>query len=129
MPLLDLFWSMLWFFLFFAWIWLLISVFSDIFRSSDLSGGGKALWTLFVLILPYLGVFVYLIARGGQMQERSMEEAVRREEATRKYIQQAAGSAGGGGSSADEIAKLAQLRDQGHLTEAEFAAQKAKILA
>jgi hypothetical protein len=126
---LDLFWSMLWFFLFFAWIWLLISVFSDIFRSSDLSGGGKALWTLFVLILPYLGVFVYLIARGGQMQERSMEEAVRREEATRKYIQQAAGSAGGGGSSADEIAKLAQLRDQGHLTEAEFAAQKAKILA
>jgi hypothetical protein len=126
---LDLFWSMLWFFLFFAWIWLLISVFSDIFRSSDLSGGGKALWTLFVLILPYLGVFVYLIARGGQMQERSMEEAVRREEATRKYIQQAAGSAGGGGSSADEIAKLAQLRDQGHLTEAEFAAQKAKVLA
>jgi Short C-terminal domain/Phospholipase_D-nuclease N-terminal len=127
---LDLFWSMLWFFLFFAWIWLLISVFSDIFRSSDLSGGGKALWTLFVLILPYLGVFVYLIARGGQMQERSMEEAVRREEATRKYIQQAAaGSAGGGGSSADEIAKLAQLRDQGHLTEAEFATQKAKILA
>ena len=120
---------MLWFFLFFAWIWLLISVFSDIFRSSDLSGGSKALWTFFVLILPYLGVLIYLIARGGQMQERAMEEAARREEATRKYIQQAAGSSGGAASSADEIAKLAQLRDQGHLTEAEFAAQKAKILA
>jgi len=119
---------MLWFFLFFAWIWLLISVFSDIFRSSDLSGWGKALWTFFVLILPYLGVLVYLIARGSQMQERAMDEAARRDEATRKYIQQAAGS-GGSASSADEIAKLAQLRDQGHLTEAEFAAQKAKILA
>jgi len=128
-PLLDLFWSMLWFFLFFAWIWLLISVFSDIFRSSDLSGGSKALWTFFVLVLPYLGVLVYLIARGGQMQERAMDEAARREEATRKYIQQAAGGSAGAASSADEIAKLAQLRDQGHLTEAEFAAQKAKILA
>lgn len=126
MPLLDLFWSMLWFFLFFVWIWLLISVFADIFRSSDLGGGAKAFWILFVVVLPYLGVFVYLISRGGSMQERGAQEMARREQATRQYIQQAAGS---GGSAADEVAKLAQLRDQGHLTDAEFAAQKAKILA
>lgn len=128
MPLLDLFWTMLWFFLFFAWIWLLISVFSDIFRSADLSGWAKALWILFVVVLPYLGVLVYLIARGGEMQERAAETMAQREEATRKYIQEAAGSGGGARSSADEIAKLAQLRDQGHLTDAEFQAQKAKLL-
>lgn len=129
MPLLDLFWTMLWFFLFFAWIWLLISVFADIFRSADLSGWAKAFWILFVVILPYLGVLVYLISRGGKMQERAAQDMAQREQATRHYIQEAAGSAGGGVSSADEIAKLAQLRDQGHLTDAEFAAQKAKILA
>ena len=72
MPLMDLFWSMLWFFLFFAWIWLLITIFSDIFRSHDLSGWGKAFWTIFVVILPWLGVLIYLIARGGSMQERAM---------------------------------------------------------
>ena len=66
----QLLWSMLWFFLFLIWIWLLIVVFADIFRSSDLSGWGKALWTIFIIVLPYLGVFVYLIARGGTMQER-----------------------------------------------------------
>ena len=126
MPLLDLFWAMLWFFLFFAWIWLLISVFGDIFRSSDLSGWAKAFWILFVVLLPYLGVLVYLIARGGKMQERAVEDMAKREEATKQYIQQAAG---GGVSTADEITKLAQLRDQGHLTPAEFEAQKAKILA
>ena len=126
-PLLDLFWTMLWFFLFFAWIWLLISVFSDIFRSADLSGWAKALWILFVVVLPYLGVLVYLIARGGKMQERAAEAMAQREEATRKYIQEAAGSAGTV-SRADEIAKLAQLRDQGHLTDEEFQAQKSKLL-
>ena len=72
----DLFWSMLWFFLFFAWIWLLITIFSDIFRSHDLSGWGKAFWTIFVVILPWLGVLIYLIARGGSMQERAMAMAV-----------------------------------------------------
>ncbi|HEY7470186.1 MAG TPA: SHOCT domain-containing protein [Acidimicrobiia bacterium] len=126
MPLLDLFWSMLWFFLFFVWIWLLITVFADIFRSSDLSGWGKALWILFVVVLPYLGVLVYLIARGGSMQERAMEEMAEREKSYRQYIQEAAGSAGA--SAADELAKLGQLRAQGVITEDEFAAQKAKLL-
>jgi hypothetical protein len=117
---------MLWFFLFFVWIWLLITVFADIFRSSDLSGWGKALWILFVVVLPYLGVLVYLIARGGSMQERAMEEMAEREKSYRQYIQEAAGSAGA--SAADELAKLGQLRAQGVITEDEFAAQKAKLL-
>lgn len=127
MPLLDLFWAMLWFFLFFVWIWLLISVFGDIFRSDDLGGWGKALWIIFIVFLPYLGVLVYLIARGGKMQERAVSDMAKREEATRKYIQSAAGA--GGASAADELAKLGQLKTQGVLTEEEFAAQKAKLLA
>jgi hypothetical protein len=126
MPLLDLFWAMLWFFLFFVWIWLLITVFADIFRSDDLSGWGKALWVLFVVILPYLGVLVYLIARGKSMQERAVAQAAEQEKATRRYIQEVSST---GASSADELAKLAQLRDSGVITADEFAAQKAKILA
>jgi hypothetical protein len=74
----QVFLSMLWFFLFFIWIWLLIVVFADIFRSHDLGGWGKALWTIFVIVLPYLGVFVYLIARGGKMADRAAESAGRR---------------------------------------------------
>jgi Short C-terminal domain/Phospholipase_D-nuclease N-terminal len=127
MPLLDVFWAMLWFFLFFVWIWLLITVFADIFRSDDLSGWGKALWVLFVVILPYLGVLVYLIARGKSMQERAIAQSAEQEKATRRYIQEA--SSTGSASSADELAKLAQLRDSGVITADEFAAQKAKILA
>lgn len=125
MPLLDLFWAMLWFYMFFIWIWLLISIFGDIFRSDDLSGWGKAFWTLFVIVLPFLGVLVYLISRGNSMQERGMAEAANREAATRQYIQEAAGTT----SAADELAKLAALRDQGVLTSEEFAAQKAALLA
>ena len=127
----DLFWSMLWFFLFFAWIWLLITIFADIFRSDDLSGWGKAFWTIFVVILPWLGVLIYLIARGGSMQERAMAQAVAQEKAQREYIQQVSASSGGGSSasSADELEKLAKLQSQGVITAEEFAAQKAKILA
>jgi hypothetical protein len=72
-PLLNIFWTMLAFFLFFIWIWLLIVVFLDIFRSHDMGGFAKALWVIFVVVLPYLGVFVYLVARGGTMQERSAQ--------------------------------------------------------
>ena len=126
MPLMDLFWAMLWFFLFFVWIWLLITVFGDIFRSKDMSGWGKALWTIFVIATPYLGVFIYLIARGGSMQERAMEEMAAQEEMRRKYIQEVSSS--GGASAADELAKLGQLKAQGLLTDQEFAAQKAKLL-
>jgi hypothetical protein len=126
-PLLDLFWAMLWFFLFFAWIWLLISIFSDIFRSDDLSGWAKAFWTIFVVVLPLLGVLVYLIARGGSMQERAVAEMAAREKATRQYIQEV--SSGSGASTADELEKLGKLRDQGVLSPDEFNAQKAKLLA
>lgn len=125
MPLLDLFWSMLWFFMFFLWIWLLIMIFADIFRS-EISGWGKAGWVLFVIILPFLGVLIYLIANGDDMQNRSMKQAADAQNAQREYIQSVAG---GGSSSADEIEKLASLRDSGHITNEEFQAQKAKLLA
>lgn len=127
MPLLDLFWAMLWFFLFFAWIWLLISIFGDIFRSKDMGGWGKALWTLFVIILPLLGTLIYLIARGGSMAERSLEEAKEQDAAMQAYIRDAA--SGSGGSAADELKKLADLRTSGVISDQEFEAQKAKLLA
>ena len=125
MPLLDLFWAMLWFYLFFVWIWLLITVFGDVFRSRDLSGWAKAFWILFLIVLPLLGVLIYMISRGHAMSDRAAQDAAEREKATRQYIQEAAGST----SSADELAKLSQLRDSGVLTADEFAAQKAKLLA
>jgi hypothetical protein len=119
-------WSMVWFTLFFLWIWLLIAVFSDIFRSHDLGGGAKTLWTLFVIFLPYLGVFVYLIARGHKMSEHAMERAQAQDAAARAYIQNAAG---GGGSAAAELERLAALKQQGVIDQAEFDSMKAKILA
>jgi Short C-terminal domain len=125
MPLLDLFWAMLWFFLFFAWVWLLISLFADIFRSEDLSGWGKAGWTIFIVILPLLGALVYLIARGKSMTERTIKQAADQEKAMRTYVQDVASSSS---SVADEIGKLAALRDQGLLTAEEFNAQKASLL-
>ena len=121
----QVFWSMLWFTLFFLWIWTVIVVFSDIFRSDDLSGWSKALWSLFIIFLPYLGVFVYLIARGRTMQDRAVREAHDRDQQFRAYVQE---TAGGARSSADEVARLAELRSQGALTDAEFEQQKAKIL-
>jgi hypothetical protein len=123
----QVFWSMLWFFLFFIWIWMLIVVFGDIFRSSDLGGWGKALWIIFIIVLPYLGVFVYLIARGSKMQERAATDAAAHEVEFRRYVQDVASTSGGG--SADQIAKLVALRDQGVIDEAEFQQAKAKALA
>ena len=120
----QVFWSMLWFFLWIIWIWLLIVIFGDIFRSDDLSGWGKALWSIFVIFLPYLGVFVYLIARGHKIQEHHVREAQAQEAAMRQYVQNVAGS--GGGGTADEIARLADLRDRGVLREAEFQQAKTK---
>ncbi len=122
----EVFWSMLWFFLFFIWIWLLIIVFSDIFRSHDLSGWVKAIWIIFVILVPYLGVFVYLIARGHKMQDHAIEDAKAQDAAFRQYVQSAAGS---GTSSADELARLADLKAQGVLSEDEFQKAKAKVLA
>ena len=122
----DVFWSMLWFFMFFIWIWLLIVVFSDIFRSDDMSGWSKAIWTIFVIVLPYLGVLVYLIARGHKMSEHAAHAAQAQDAAMRTYVQSVAGSST---SAADEIARLADLRDKGTITPEEFERAKAKILA
>jgi Short C-terminal domain/Phospholipase_D-nuclease N-terminal len=124
----EVFLSMIWFFLFFIWIWLLIVVFGDIFRSPDLSGWAKALWTIFIIVVPYLGVFVYLIARGHKMQEHAVQAAAQQEKALRSYVQDVAGSSGAR-RTADEIARLADLRDKGVLSEAEFQQAKAKALA
>jgi hypothetical protein len=122
----QVFLSMLWFFLFFIWIWLLIVIFGDIFRSDDLSGWGKALWSLFIIVVPYLGVFVYLIARGHKMQEHQVRAAQAQEAAMRDYVQSVASSSSGG--AADEIARLADLRDRGVISEAEFQQAKTKAL-
>ncbi len=126
MPLLDVFWTMLWFFCFFIWIMLLIRVFADIFRSHDLSGWGKAGWTIFVLFLPLLGVLVYVIARGGSMQKRQMEEAVDARRQMDEYIRQTASTSS---SSVDELAKLAKLHDAGTINDAEYEQAKSKLLA
>ena len=123
-PLLDIFWTMLWFFLFFAWIWLLIIVFGDIFRSHDLSGWGKALWTIFVVLVPWLGVLVYLIARGGKMQDRAVKEAQQQDQAFRSYVQDVAAPT----NSADQLAKLADLKASGAISDQEFQTAKAKLL-
>jgi hypothetical protein len=124
-PLLGVFWTMLWIFLFFIWIWLLISIFADIFRSHDMGGFAKALWVIFVIFLPFLGVLVYLIARGHKMREHAMQDAQQQEEAFRGYVQEVASTSG----SADQLSKLAELKDRGVLSDAEFEAEKAKILA
>jgi hypothetical protein len=121
----QVFWSMLWFFLFFIWIWLLIAVFADIFRSHDMGGFAKAVWVIFVIVIPYLGVFVYLIARGHKMHEHAMEAAQQQDAAARAYIQQAAGTSP---STADELSRLADLKAQGVIDEAEFQRLKAKAI-
>ena len=126
-PLLNLFWTMFEFFLWVAWIWILIMVFIDIFRSHDLSGWAKALWLIFVLVIPLIGVLVYLIARGGEMQDRAARQAQQQDAEARRYIQQAAAESPA--SSADQLAKLADLRDRGVITADEFDREKAKILA
>jgi hypothetical protein len=118
-------WSMLWFVLFFIWIWILITVFADIFSSHDLSGWGKAIWVIFVIFLPSLGVFVYLIARGHKMSEHAMEAAQAQDGAARKYIQQAAGTTQ---SAADELDRLADLKAKGVIDDAEFQKLKAKVV-
>jgi ABC-type multidrug transport system fused ATPase/permease subunit len=110
-------------FLMVLWIWLAIMVFVDIFRSHDMGGLAKALWVIFVVIFPFLGIFIYIIARGGKMHERAEAEAARQQKAFNSYVRHTAGSA-----NADELAKLADLRDKGVLTSEEFEAQKAKLL-
>ena len=123
-PLLGAFWTIFEIFLWVIWFWILITIFIDIFRSRDLSGWGKALWFIFVLIIPLIGVLVYLIVRGGSMHERAVKEAQQQDEQFRSYVQETAGSQ----STADQLAKLADLRDRGVITAEEFDREKAKVL-
>jgi len=124
-PLLGLFWTMMIFFLWIAWLILLFRVFVDIFRSKDMGGFAKALWSIFVILVPFLGVFLYVIVHGKAMSERDVADAKQREAEFQAYVRETAGSTG----SAEEIAKLADLREKGVITDEEFAAQKAKLLA
>ena len=125
-PLLGLFWTFLWFFIWIAWIVLLFRVFADLFRNHEMSGWGKALWSIFVILVPFLGVLVYLIAHGHDMQTRDIETAKAQELAFQDYVRTTAAS---GGSTAEELAKLADLRDRNVISAAEFETQKAKLLA
>ena len=120
-------WSMIWFFLFFIWIWILITVFVDIFRSHDMSGWAKALWVLFVILLPYLGVFIYLIVRGSSMGQRRLEERQAADAQFQQYVRGVAASSSG--STADELERLAGLRDKGVISQEEFDSLKAKALS
>ena len=123
-PLLGAFWTIVMIFLWVIWFWILITIFIDIFRSRDLSGWAKTLWFVLVLFFPLIGVLLYLIVRGGSMHERAVRQAQVQEEQFRGYVQEAAGSQ----SPADQLAKLADLRDRGVITAEEFDREKAKIL-
>ena len=126
MPLWDVVVSIFWFMILFTWVWLLITIFGDIFRDHELSGWGKALWTLFLVVVPWLGALVYLIARGRSMNERSRAQAQRNEQAFGRYVRETAGV--GTTSTADELGKLADLRDRGTISTEEFERAKATVL-
>lgn len=123
-PILNAFWTILMIFLWVLWFWVLITVFIDLFRSPDLSGWAKALWFVFILIIPLIGVLVYLIARGDKMHEHAVQQAQLQDQQMRRYVQDAAGPQ----SSADQLAKLADLRQRGVITADEFDREKTKIL-
>src|SRR5215472_1231645 len=124
-PILGVFWTIFIIFFWVIWFWILITVFIDLFRSKDLSGWAKALWFIFVLFIPLIGVLVYLIARGGKMQQRSVRDQQQADREFRSYVQDVAGS---GATPADQLAELAELRDRGVISAAEFEREKAKIL-
>ncbi len=120
-------WSLLWFFLFFVWIMLIFTIFGDIIRSDDMGGGAKAIWSIFIIFLPFLGIFIYLIARGGGMGERQVAAAEKQNEAMQEYIRSTTGGAAGT-SQADQLAKLADLHTSGKIDDAEYATAKAKVI-
>ncbi|QKW20039.1 SHOCT domain-containing protein [Kitasatospora sp. NA04385] len=135
-PLLNIFWTMLELFLWILWFFLLFKIITDIFRSEDMGGWGKAGWTIFVILLPFLGVLVYLIARGGSMHQRDAEQARKADAAFQDYVRRAAGtggasSGGGAGSTGhvEDLAKLADLKSSGALSEEEYQRAKEKLLA
>ena len=117
------------FFIFFAWIMCLFYIFADIFRSHDLGGGAKTIWCIFIIILPFIGVFAYLIARGHGMTQRSIEQQQQMQQQQAEYVRSVVSTGGGGGSSADQIASAKKLLDEGTITQAEFDQMKAKALA
>jgi hypothetical protein len=121
----DVFLSMFWFMLLITWIWMIIAIFSDIFRDRELSGGGKAMWTVLLIFLPWIGALSYLIARGASMNKRTAEAAEQQAASFRSYVKDAAGTP----SPADELKKLAELRDGGVITPADYEQAKAKVLA
>ena len=124
-PILDLFWTMLMIFVFIIWIFILFQVIIDIFRSHDLHGFAKAVWLIFIILLPFLGVLLYLIFRGHKMQEHQFQAAQAQKQQFDDYVKQTAG----GGSTADELAKLADLKAKGAISDADYDAAKAKILS
>ncbi|HEY8307599.1 MAG TPA: SHOCT domain-containing protein [Lapillicoccus sp.] len=128
-PLLNLFLTMLYFFLWIAWLFLLFRIILDIFRSADLGGWGKAGWTILIVFVPFLGVLVYVIARGSSMQERDLQHARESRQAMDRYITETARGAAPSTSPVDELTKLADLHKSGAINDDEFAAMKAKVLA
>jgi Short C-terminal domain len=126
-PILDIFLTTLYFFVFIIWLWLLFMVFIDIFRSHDLGGWGKGLWVIGIIIMPYLGVLVYLIFRGSGMRDRAARQAALQQKSFDQYVKQTAGTPGS--TTADQLSKLAGLKSQGLLSDDEFEAEKAKVLA
>ena len=125
-PLLNVFWTIFEVFLWITWFWILITVFVDIFRSHDLSGAAKAVWFLFVLLIPLIGVVVYLIVRGGEMHERTAQVVQAQEAAYGSYVAQNGTSSS---STADQLTKLADLHDRHVISDQEFDQEKAKVLA
>lgn len=133
-PLLNLFWTMLEFFVWVLWFFLLFKIITDIFRSHDMGGWHKAAWTLFVILLPLIGVLIYLIVRGGSMHERDIEQAKRADAAFKAYVKEAAGPEEGGGGGAarshvDELSRLAELKSSGALSDEEYQKAKDRLLA
>jgi hypothetical protein len=124
-PLLEVFWTMVIFFAFIAWFWILFAVLADIFRRHDISGWGKTLWIIFVIVLPFLGVFVYLIAEHDGMTERTIKQQQAAQEQTDQYVRSVAAQA----DPAEQIAKAKRLLDEGAITQAEFDQVKQKALA
>ena len=124
-PFLDVLWTMFIFFLWVVWFWLLFTVFIDVFRRHDIGGGKKTLWLIFVIILPFLGVFIYIITNNDGMTQRNLDRAKAQQAQFDQYVRE---TAGGGGGAATEIANAKQLLDQGAITQAEFDAIKQKAL-
>ncbi|MEU6658051.1 SHOCT domain-containing protein [Streptomyces sp. NPDC046821] len=128
-PLLSAFWTMLWFFLWIMWFVLLFKVIVDIFRDDELSGWGKAGWLIFACVLPFLGVFVYVVTRGKDMGRRERAQARSQQEQFDKYIRETAGTSGAPASNVDQLAKLSEIRARGDITDEEFNKAKAMVLS